>query len=147
MISLLVECCETEDRRSSTICYDDICLAYDRPGCGLPVDVVKKGPQNDCYVRIPHPLLDPVMDSNMERLQLFYKRTFWCNLDVFRCFQAAIAIVKLGFNVDRCFIGISPGGVGQSLYSHHLSEMYKHNHSYFGAKCFILIYRPGSSRD
>ena len=155
MISLLVEWCETEDRRSSTICYDDICLAYARPGCGLPVDVVKKGPQNDCYVRIPHPLLDPVMDLNMERLQMFYERTFWCNLDVFKCFQAAIAIAKRGFNVDRCFIGISPGGVGQSLYSHHLSEMYKQNHNYFElniwhldeelrkqvesfAKCFIL---------
>ncbi|CAE7834976.1 unnamed protein product [Symbiodinium sp. CCMP2592] len=91
----------------------------------------------------------------MERVQLFYERTFWCNLDVFKCFQAAIAIAKRGFNVDRCFTGISPGGVGQSLYSHHLSEMYKHNHSYFDpniwhldeelrkqvesfAKCFIL---------
>ena len=116
---------------------------------------MKKGPQNDSYVKIPHPLLDPVMDANMERLQLFYERTFWCNLDVLKCFQAAIAIAKRGFNVDRCFIGISPGGVGQSLYSHHLSEMYKHNHSYFDpniwhldeelrkqvesfAKCFIL---------
>ena len=155
MISLLVEWCETEDRRSSTICYDDICLAYDRPGCELPVDVVRKGPQNDCYIRIPHPLLDAVLEANMERLQLFYERTFWCNLDVFKCFQAAIAIAKRGYNVDRCFIGISPGGVGQSLYSHHLSEMYKQNHSYFDpniwhldeelrkqvesfAKCFIL---------
>ena len=126
MISLLVEWCETEDRRSSTICYDDICLAYDRPGCELPVDVVRKGPHNDCYIKNSHPLLDPVLEANMERLQLFYERTFWCNLDVFKCFQAAIAIAKRGYNVDRCFIGISPGGVGQSLYSHHLSEMYKH---------------------
>ena len=155
MISLLVEWCETEDRRSSTICYDDICLAYDRAGSDLPVDVVRKGPRNDCYLRIPHPLLDPVMEANMDRLQKFYERTFWCNLDVFQCFQAAIAIAKRGLNVDRCFIGISPGGVGQSLYSLHLSEMYKHNHSYFDpniwhldeelrkqveafAKCFIL---------
>eukprot|EP00439_Symbiodinium_sp_Y106_P039547 s4459_g4.t2 len=155
MISLLVEWCETEDGRSSTICYDDICLAYDRRGSRLPVDVVRKGPQNDCYVRIPHLLLDPVMEANMERLQRFYERTFWCNLDVFKCFQAATAIAKRGFNVDRCFIGISPGGVGQSFYSLHLSEMYKHNHSFFDpniwrldeelrkqveslAKCFIL---------
>ena len=78
MISLLVEWCETEDRRSSTICYDDICLAYARPGCELPVDVVRKGPQNDCYIKVPHPLLDPVLEANMERLQLFYERTFWC---------------------------------------------------------------------
>ena len=155
MIGLLVEWCESEDKRSSTICYDDICFVYDRPDSLQPVDVIRKGPQNNCYVRIPHPLLDPVLEANMQRLQLFYERTFWCNLDVYRCFQAAIAIAKRGFNVDRCFIGMSPGGVGQSLYSLHLSEMYKQNHSYFDpniwhldeelrkqvesfAKCFIL---------
>eukprot|EP00439_Symbiodinium_sp_Y106_P054994 s2505_g7.t1 len=86
---------------------------------------------------------------------LFYERAFWCNLHVFRCFQAATAIAKRGYNVDRCFIGISPGGVGQSLYSLHLDDMYKHNHAFFDphiwhldeelrkqvesfAKCFIL---------
>ncbi|CAE7258342.1 unnamed protein product [Symbiodinium microadriaticum] len=150
----LTFCRTATSRRSQAPAYSQRLDAEDE-GCGLPVDVVKKGPQNDSYVKIPHPLLDPVMDANMERLQLFYERTFWCNLDVLKCFQAAIAIAKRGFNVDRCFIGISPGGVGQSLYSHHLSEMYKHNHSYFDpniwhldeelrkqvesfAKCFIL---------
>ena len=116
MISLLVEWCETEDMRSSCVCYNDICFQYDDPGSSLPVKTVKKGPENNCYVRIPHPLLDPVMEANKQRLQLFYERTFWCNIDVFRCFQSAIAIAKRGYNVDRCFIGISPGGVGQSLY-------------------------------
>ena len=116
MISLLVEWCETEDTRSSCVCYNDICFQYDDPGSSLPIKTVKKGPENNCYVRIPHPLLDPVMEANKQRLQLFYERTFWCNIDVFRCFQSAIAIAKRGYNVDRCFIGISPGGVGQSLY-------------------------------
>ena len=91
----------------------------------------------------------------MSRLKKFYEQTFWCNLNVFKCFQAATAIAKRGFNVDRCFVGVSPGGVGQSLYSLHLSETYKHNHSFFDpniwhldeelrkqvgsfAKCFIL---------
>ncbi|CAE7201047.1 unnamed protein product [Symbiodinium sp. CCMP2456] len=130
MIALLVEWCESEDIRSSTICYDDICFAYDRPNSLNPVEVIRKGSHNNCYVRVPHPLLDPVMEANMQRLQMFYERTFWCNLDVYR-------------------------GVGQSLYSLHLSEMYKHNHSFFDpniwhldeelrkqvesfAKCFIL---------
>ena len=115
MFSLLVEWCETEDMRSSCVCYNDICFAYDVPGSHSPVKAVKKGPENNCYIRIPHPLLDPVLEANKQRLQLFYERTFWCNLDVFRCFQSAIAIAKRGYNVDRCFIGISPGGVGQSL--------------------------------
>ena len=31
----------------------------------------------------------------------------------------------------RLFIGLSNGGVGQSLYSDHLAAMYAHNHSFF----------------
>ena len=115
VISLLVEWCETEDQRQSGVCYEDICFVYDRPDKMTPLTVVKKGPHNNCYIRIPHPLLDPVMKINKERLEKFYEQTFWCNMDVFRCFQAALAISKRGLNVDRCFIGISPGGVGQSL--------------------------------
>ena len=115
VISLLVEWCETEDQRQSGVCYDDTGFAYDRPDTRTPLTLVKKGPHNNCYIRIPHPLLDPVMKANKERLEKFYEQTFWCNMDVFRCFQAAIAIAKRGLNVDRCFIGISPGGVGQSL--------------------------------
>ena len=74
----------------------------------------------------------------MDRLEKFYAQTFWYNVDVFRCCQAAIAIAKRGFNVDRFFIGISPGGVGQSLYSLHLSEMYKHNDVYFDPNIWYL---------
>ena len=107
MISLLVEWCETEDMRSSSVRYNDICFQYGLPDSPLPVKVVKKGPENNCYSRTPHPLLDPVMEANKQRLQLFYERTFWCNLDVLRCFQSAIAIAKRGYNVDRCFIDIS----------------------------------------
>ncbi|CAE7445428.1 unnamed protein product [Symbiodinium sp. CCMP2592] len=138
MISLLVEWCETEDQRSSSVTYDDVCFVYDSPGSDSPIDVVKKSPANNCYVRIPHPLLDPVMENNLERLEKFYQQTFWCNLDVFKCFQAATAIAKRGYNVDRCFIGISPGGVGQSLYSLHLSEMYKQNHTFFDPNIWHL---------
>ena len=38
--------------------------------------------------------------------------------------QAAIALAKRGENLDRCFIGVSPGGVGQSLYSLHLQAQF-----------------------
>ena len=70
MVSLLVEWCETEDMRSSCLCYNDICfaIAYDQPDSASPVKVVKKGPENNCYIRIPHPLLDPVLEANKQRL-------------------------------------------------------------------------------
>ena len=61
----------------------------------------------------------------------FFKQTFWANIEVFRCCQAAQALAKRGENIDRCFIGESPGEVGQSLYSAHLDAVYGHNHSFF----------------
>ena len=35
-----------------------------------------------------------------------------------------------GENIDRCFIGISPGGAGQSLYSAHINAVYGVNHAF-----------------
>ena len=155
MVSLIVEWCESEDQREPAVCFDDVCFKYDSPDSEHPIEVVKKSAENNCYVHIPHALLDVVLEHNVERLQRFYQQTFWCNCDVFECFQSALALAKRGLNVDRCFIGISPGGVGQSLYSLHLSEMYKQHHCFFDpnvwhldeelrkqvesfARCFIL---------
>ena len=45
-----------------------------------------------------------------------------------------MALAKRGFNVDRCFIGESPGGVGQSLFSLHIDAMLGSNHGYFDPK-------------
>jgi hypothetical protein len=130
LISLLVEWCETPDERRSCVAYTDLCIRYDAAD-GSPTTVVPKDPANSCYVSIPHPMLDPVLLDCQQRLIKFYTQTFWCNNSLFECNQAALALAKRGLNIDRCFIGQSPGGVGQSLYSQHLAEMYKHNHCYF----------------
>jgi hypothetical protein len=66
----------------------------------------------------------------------FYAQTFWCNFEVFKCCQAAQALARRGENIDRCFIGISPGGVGQSLYSAHLDAMYGALHTFFDPNVF-----------
>ena len=66
-----------------------------------PVLAVKKSSQNDCYVLVPNPLLDPVVKDNMVRLEKFYSQTFWANHSVFLlCCQAALAIAKRILNVD-----------------------------------------------
>ena len=130
LISLLVEWCETPDQRQSCLCYQDLCVRYDADR-DTAVKAVPKASSNDCYIKIPHALKDPVLEENVLRVRKFYSQTFWCNFDVFRCCMAAAALAKRGFNVDRCFIGISPGGVGQSLYSLHLAAMFGSNHSFF----------------
>ena len=83
----------------------------------------RKSAENDCYIYIPHPLIDPVLAHVQARLQKFYSQTFWANNAVFECCLSAMALAKRGFNVDRCFIGESPGGVGQSLFSLHIDAI------------------------
>lgn len=130
LISLLVEWCETANARRPCVSFVDTCVQYDISRENHLMHV-KKSALNDCYVYIPHPLLDPVLTQHNERLQKFYSQTFWANNDVFHCCLAAMALAKRGFNVDRCFIGESPGGVGQSLFSMHLDAMLGPNHGYF----------------
>ena len=130
LISLLVEWCETGNARRPCVSFVDTCVQYDISRETFLIHV-KKSALNDCYVYIPHPLLDPVLAQHSERLQKFYSQTFWANNDVFQCCLAAMALAKRGFNVDRCFIGESPGGVGQSLFSLHLDAMLGPNHGYF----------------
>ena len=83
------------------------------------------------YMRVPHCIHGQVPVNVRERLQKFYAQTFWGNEPVFRCCQAAQALAKRGENVVRLFIGLSRGGVGQSLYSAHLQAMYGHNFGFF----------------
>ena len=66
-------------------------------------------------------------------LKQFLQQTVWANIDVFECNQAAEALAKRGVNIDRLYMGISPGGVGQSLYSLHLAAKYGGIHGYFDA--------------
>ena len=45
--------------------------------------------------------------------------------------MAALALAKRGLNIDKLFIGVSPGGVGQSLYSSLLHAMHEGSAAYF----------------
>eukprot|EP00435_Cladocopium_sp_Y103_P016104 s4470_g4.t1 len=84
------------------------------------VSNVARSDITDVYVRIPHRLKGSVPPDVLERVRKFYRQTFWCNIPAFKCCQAAQALAKRGHNVVRIFIGLSAGGVGQSLYSAHL---------------------------
>jgi hypothetical protein len=132
--SYVVEWCSTPDDRSPGVANQDECLAFDAPGSS--VKVVPKSPRNNLYLYIPHSLLDPVLVSATESIERFYRETFWANIEVLRCCQAAQALAKRWINIDRCFIGISPGGVGQSLYSSHLDAMYGPVHAFFDPNIF-----------
>ena len=97
-------------------------------------------PENNLYVRISYPLQphlpDPVLRDAKLRLEKFVKQTFWCNQQYYRAALAAIALAKRGENIDRCFIGESAGGTGQSLFSSHLAAVYSHNRAFIDPNLF-----------
>lgn len=128
-ISYLIEWCDTPDIRCAGVAFTDISVMYDVDG--NHVKLAKKSPDHNLYLMVPRPLLDPVLVEAQQELLLFYSQTFWSNVVVFKCFQAAIALAMRGENIDRCFIGVSPGGVGQSLYSGHLAAMFGTLHTFF----------------
>ena len=54
----------------------------------------------------------------------FYKQTFYQNKAALISIMAAMCVVLEGGNVDRIFWTVGPGGVGQSLLSHHLHSVF-----------------------
>ncbi|CAE6926624.1 ABCB1 [Symbiodinium sp. CCMP2592] len=133
IFNLVVEWCDTPQTRSAGCSYKDCAVLYDvEPD--EHVSFVGDKPSNNIFLHVAHFLLcdrgDPCIKSASERLERFYKETFWLNNEVFACNQAAIALAKRGLNITRCFIGESPGGVGQSLFSAHLDAVYSPNHRF-----------------
>lgn len=97
LLGYIIEWCDFPPEKASGCCYIDCCFVYDasqeEPFCPY----------------IPHKLLDPVLDTAKRGLERFLQTTFWENLPVLMCCQAAQALAKRGEKIDRCFIGIGPG--------------------------------------
>ena len=137
VMSYIIEWCDTPSKRQAGVAYKNMTVLYDMTP-GEHVRLVWNSPSNNMYVRIPFPLPDAVDADGFQILTTFLSQTFWCNQHVLRCNQAALALAKRGLNIDRCFIGLSPGGVGQSLYTSLLSAALGDAHSYFDPSIFYL---------
>eukprot|EP00435_Cladocopium_sp_Y103_P030280 s3264_g7.t1 len=129
LLHYMSEWCDAPKTLEAAVCYDDCAITYEDEL--LPAVQVPRERLENCYLRIPHCIKQTVPPDAMERLKRFYAQTFWGNIEVFRCCQAAQALARRGLNVVRLFIGLSGGGVGQSLYSTHLQAMYGHNFAFF----------------
>lgn len=128
-ISYLIKWCATHDIRVPGMAYADVSVLYDDGD--KTIRLVPPSPDNNIYLSVAFPLVDPGLEDAKAELLVFYRQTFWANLKFFRCCQAAQALAKRGLNVDRLFGGISPGGTGQSLFSTHLDAMYPGLHRFF----------------
>lgn len=129
LLHYMSEWCDTPKSPEPAVCYEDCAIRYD-DGLSPAVQVSREQLQN-CYLRVPHCIKSTVSPDVVLRLLKFYSQTFWGNVEVFRCCQAAQALAKRGLNVVRLFIGLSSGGVGQSLFSTHLQAIYCHNFAFF----------------
>ena len=129
LLHFMSEWCDTPKEVEASCCYEDCAVKYDDEL--LPARQIQREQLVNCYLRIPHSIKQTVPADIVERLRKFYSQTFWGNIEAFKCGQAAQALAKRGLNVVRLFIGLSSGGVGQSLYSTHLQAMYAHNFAFF----------------
>ncbi|CAE7561822.1 unnamed protein product [Symbiodinium sp. CCMP2592] len=139
LLHFVIQWCDSPSNRASGCAYQDISVLYDVTP-EEHVQLVKPSPKNNIYVRIPHALQaslpDPVLKNARSRLQKLLKETFWSNQEYYKATLAAIALAKRGENIDRCFIGESSGGTGQSLFSSHLAAVYGHNHAFIDPNLF-----------
>ena len=139
-MTYVIQWCDTPRRARLGVAYRDKAVVYGAPGSAEPLtSLTDSSPETDLYIRIPHQLLDPVLIATQERLHKYYRESFWTNFKVYKCMLAAQTLAKRGINVDRLFIGLSPGGVGQSLFTLHLAAIYgKGNHTYYDPNIWCL---------
>ena len=85
IFNLVVEWCDTPQVRAAGCSYQDCAVMYDLKS-DQPITMVGDSPNNNLYLHIAHPLLqprlaDPVLKNAEERLLKFYAQTFWLNND------------------------------------------------------------------
>ena len=126
------------------VAHVDKAFLYETSPIQPLVQTVLLADRKNLYIGIPHKLnrwaaTDPVLKAAMQRVQGFYRQTFWANALAYKCCLAALALAKRGLNVDVVYFFLGAGGVGLSLMTAHLAEMLGSNlHKYFDPQVFYL---------
>ncbi len=121
------EWCSTDRQPQAGACFKDACVIFDASGS---ISHVSKSPERNIYIFVAHTLTDPYEAEAMGRVQAFLSSTFVFNQGALKCQLAALALALHGVNVDRCFWTLGPGGVGQSLLTHHLNAVFPGLHTF-----------------
>ncbi|CAE7871442.1 unnamed protein product [Symbiodinium microadriaticum] len=125
LIKYYIAWCSLDIQPSGGFCTMDACFLFVPTG----LTAVARKPANNIYVYLPHRMLDPVADEVRERLDLFWRTTYWGNLEAFEVFIASLTLALRGENVDRAFWGIGSGGVGQSPQTAHIEAILGEYHT------------------
>ncbi|CAE7651585.1 unnamed protein product, partial [Symbiodinium necroappetens] len=135
VIKYYIEWCSIDVCQQGGFCTMDGCFVFDPRG-GLKA--VPKSPQRNVYVHLPHRMLDPVADDVKNRLDMFWKTTYWGNAPAFDVCMASLTLAFRGENVDRAFWGVGSGGVGQSLQTAHLEAILGNYHSCLDMNIYFI---------
>jgi len=137
LFTFFTEWCNTPSEAEPGAAFTDACMKFsDVARDGRFTYLVPKGPEQNIYLYIDHPLRDPVEENASARVKRFYAQTFWGNGLAFECQLAALCLAFRGKNVDRAFWGVGPGGVGQSLFSSHLATLLGRRHAFLHTNVF-----------
>ena len=146
-LKLFAMFCNTPKPANRGIAYMDCVILYDETE-NTPITFTKdRSATNNIYVGIETNLIscvtsldgvDPVLLSATKRLERIYSQTFWAIPKAFQFCMSAQALVKRGGNVDYLTIMWGPGGVGLSLLSDLIDDMYgERNHKFFDPNVFL----------
>ena len=89
---------------------------------------------NNVYLSMPHPAGDPVMP--LIRVLEFLHTTFCDNATTLLCQLAAICSTLQGVSMVRAFITAGPGGVGKSLNTCLIANLFGGSHGFMDTKVF-----------
>ena len=128
IISYFIEWCSTPKKEYPGFACQDTCKMFDKDGAIL--QTVVKSPDLNIYTCMDVATLDPVLDCTASGVYNFLSSTFWSNKVALKCQFVAMCLSLRGVNIDRAFWTVGPGGVGQSLNTHLIANMFGSNHGF-----------------
>ena len=141
IIKYYVEWCGTERVTQPGFATVDCCIIFttEHPHG----TVVSKSQANNVYVYLKTPLAnslsDPLLQRTCERLRRFLTTTFWDNEKGLTCQFAGLLLALQGRNVDRAIWSVGPGGVGQSLFTHCVANLFGDSHGFLDMNIYFSV--------
>ena len=102
-------------------------------------DGADDGPARGCLTRltIPHPAADPVVAANKDRVLESLRTTFFDNAAAVECQLAGKWLTLRGVSIVRAFVTVGLGGVGQSLDTCLIANLFGASHGFKDMNVFF----------
>ena len=134
IVGNFVEWCDTPIARKPGFSTTDGCWVFADPDGSL--QSVAPHPRNDIYLAVPHAASDPVLESHKRWVIDFLRTTFFDNALALECQLAAMCSTLRGMNTVRAFMTLDPGGVGQSLNTALVANVFGDMHGFVDMNVF-----------